>query len=145
MERSLHMKNVKRLAVLFLSLLLCCCVFLTGCGNKQLKAGTVYKLQTLTYVEYGTEHTVNIGQKYNYLTLEEDTFIFIIEEDTAIFRSKDSAGKIDAVLLTWTRGYEKNEFYFWYYDELDAILTFDKKTIRVYIPEYEYTLIMKKA
>lgn len=140
------MKRVKKLAVLFLTLLFCCCAFLTGCGNKELEVGDVFKFQSLTYTSYGTDNTVSVGQKYNGVELTEESFVvFIVDEDRAVLRVQEDEEDFSADLYSYTLGYNENEYYIWSgFSELVGVATYDGDSLSLSIIDSSMSIYFVK-
>ena len=100
---------------LLASLTLCLCFLCTGCTDN----GT-YKLVNLKYITDDTTMTCMVGDKYQGMTLQEDTFLLIVDGDDVIFRTHfietNKDGSIDedtdVVIGKWIDGYN-DEVYFY--------------------------------
>ena len=148
------MKHMKKLATLLLTLLLCLCAFLTACGGSSstLKSGDVFEFSSLSYVENGTQYTFSVGQMYEGVVLEKDTYVAIVAENNTIAVRQKSDDYSSGMLFTYTKGYEKNEYYLWTQgsylynrNEFYASFTYSKKQIVVHIYDEELTVTFTKA
>ena len=142
------MKIMKKLAVLFLALLISCCALFSGCGAKQLKAGDVYTLQYITYTQNGMDYKINLGDMHNSKILQEDTYVLIVGEDNQVFfREKAPYNNIYISQYTWIHGYEKDEIYLFSSrgSAVAFIVRFDNNRLYMLDITANYVYVMKKA
>ena len=141
------MKIMKKLAVLFLALLMSCCALFSGCGAKQLKAGDMYRLEYITYTQNGMDYKINLGDMHNSKILQEDTYVLIIGEDNQVFfQEKGYNNNIYISQYTWIRGYEKDEIYlFGASGRVNFIVRFDNNRLYMLDITANYVYVMKKA
>lgn len=118
--------------------LTCCSLLFVGCKKTE---GT-YKLSGLAYLQNGTTHKVALGEKYNGLALQEDTFILTINEDnTAIMRTRNN-DETEGSVFQWTKGYE-DEVYLYTLEDSETCIF--KKTDDGYVLDfYEIQLFFVK-
>ena len=139
------MKKLKKLIIsALICVMACCCFLFAGCSNSK-----TYQFESLKYETNNTSVTVDIGDKFEGLTITEESYVLILNDDsTFVFRSNytikdgdEEVTEVEVITGTWMEGYEK-EIYCTTEDGDTFIATKDGKRITV---DYgEITIVLKK-
>ena len=112
---------MKKLLLIILTFALACCLLFGGCTNSYSKR-EIYKFKELTIEEGDTEFTFEVGEKFEGQRLTADTFILILDKETAILRvysyeqnDNEAEEEINAYVFSWIEGIN-NELYFFSQD-----------------------------
>ena len=102
--------------LLLSGIMLCSLLLLGGCEQRE-----VYKFKKLVMEKDNSEFIFTVGQKYEGVVLQEDTFTLIFQDDVAIFRiyaeEIDENGNVvdsnkEVSISEWHKGLN-NEIYFY--------------------------------
>ncbi len=105
------MKKIKKFIIsALICVVACCCFLFAGCSTSK-----TYQFESLKYETNNTSITVNIGDKFEGMTLTEESYVLIFNDDhTFAFRSTytikngdEEIVEVDVITGTWMEGYEK--------------------------------------
>ena len=140
------MRRLRQFFILVLSGIMLCGLFLLGgCQEDE-----VYKFKKLVMEKDDSEFIFTVGQKFEGVVLQEDTFTLVLQEDIAIFRiyaeEKDENGNVvdsnkEVSISEWHKGLNNEIYFYRNYDRYGSVLTIAEKKGNTITFELEDVLI----